>query len=531
MNVGSLFILFGVKTDADSFRAGMKQLYALQAVASTVTGVLRGVGEGLVHMALGAAESATHILGTAAGLGMSAESFQKWSYVARQAGGDATQVARGIGMLERNLHAFAEGRASKSFKDAMHHIGVTQQQARDAMTGKDGINGAIFLVSDGYKRLGLSAQTAAINQSIAGARNREFLQDLGKGSEFLKGQFRHFEQIGGVVSEDKLQNLKRFNNSVDDLKTSFGALGMQVVGDLAPKFSKMIDKVTAWIGENKEMISDVLTVAFKVVAFAFEVIADVIKRIADLIHGVMNGDDGAIIAFTLMAALVTTVAIAITSMLIPTIVAMGAALIEAMLPILPWTLLLGGIIVLVILIVKHWDQIRAALRAFGREVRDLFNWFGGVLSKSVDGFAKLGRFIADAFLKITHTIGDAVISIVGHIVEKFIQGINFIIRGLNKLPRVNIGQIDVPEWAKHNTAVSETHVEYSDIVGRPGARPGTHVNYRDIQPFKQSTNNSVSVAPTTVNIYGVKDADQAGKHISDAIDAQHRHAFAALGGE
>src|SRR4051812_37644242 len=125
MNVGSLFVLFGVKTDADSFRAGMKQLYALQAVASTVTSVLRGVGEGLVHMALGAAESATRILGTSSALGLSAKSFQEWSYVAKQAGSNADQFTVGISMFERNLREFAAGRGSKRFKDAMRDIGLT----------------------------------------------------------------------------------------------------------------------------------------------------------------------------------------------------------------------------------------------------------------------------------------------------------------------------------------------------------------------------------------------------------------------
>lgn len=526
MNVGQLFILFGLKNDDASFKKGLKQLAALKVAASVIHGAIIGVGEKFVEMALGAAAAGTHILGTAAGLGMSAESFQKWSYVAKQAGGDATQVARGIGMLERNLHAFAEGRGSHAFKDAMHHIGVSQQQAQKAMVGKDGINEAIFLVSDGYKRLGINVRSSAINQAIAGARNREFLQDLSKGSEFLRAQFKHLEDMGGVVSEDKLQNLKKFQNSLDDVKTSFNGLVMTVVGGLGPQFSKLLDGITKWIGKNREIITDVLEIAFKVVAKGLEILVKTMMMFVNIIKGLKDGEFGAVLVFSLILGLVLAIAGALITVLYPAIVAIGGAIFAAMLPLLPWTLLLGAIIALVILVAKHWDQVKAGAVAAGKAI-----W--GVVQSIGDGFVAIGQAIFGVFIRIK----DIALGVVADVVRGFIKGINLIIRALNHLPKVNIGQIGIPDWARHNTAPDDkagTTSETSRPTSVPGIPATMYRAYQGGSPNQRPYDNitkSVNIAPTTVNIYGVKDADQAGKSFTDAIDAQHRHAFAALGGE
>lgn len=528
MNVGELFVLFGLKTNDKSFNDGLKLLTALKVGASAIHDVVAGVGEKLVEMAFDAAKAGTHILGTAASLGMSTKSIQEWSYVAKQAGSNVEQFTVGISMFERNLREFASGRGSKRFKDAMREVGMTHQDARAALVGPDGVNNAIFKVADAYQKMGNTANRAAINTGLFGARARGMAQDLGKGSAAVKAQIDHLNAMGGIVSEDKLQNLKKFENSIDDVKTSFNGLVMTVVGGLGPQFSKLLNNVTEWIGQNRALITDVLEVAFKAVATGIKILIKTMIMFVNIVKGLKNGEFGAVFIFSLILGIVLALAGAIVTVLIPAIATIGTAIFAAMLPILPYTLILAAIIALVILVHKHWDKVKSSVIGAGATI-------ASVAHKVGNGFLSAGRAILGVFGKI----GEIARDVVGSFVRNFLNGINLIIRALNHLPKVNIGEIDIPEWAKHNTVESMINkigdtqknttgpgvpsTMYRGYSGGGGGSPN--------QGPVSTVNKSVSIAPTTVNIYGVKNASEASQKIGDSIDNQLRHANSALGGE
>jgi hypothetical protein len=535
MNVGSLAILFGLKLDQNSFDGVFKKLLALKAIASSVSGLV-DIARDLGHMAIEAASAGTHLLGTSQALGMSTRAIQQWSYVAKQAGSDVNQFTVGVSMFERNLKEFGAGRGSKRFKDAMHEVGMTSQEARDALLKPDGVNAAIFKVADAYQKMGNNANRAAINTGLFGARARGMAQDLGQGSAALKAQLAHLDSIGGIVDEGNLKNLKVFNNAIEDIKTSWNALFMQIVGGLGPGFAKMLNDVTEWIGKNRQLIEEVLTKAFHIMEVGFKVAFAAFKIFAEFVKGVMNGDVGPVALFSLMLATITLAAAAIWTLLLPSVVALGSALWVAMLPLLPYTLALAAIIALVILISKHWDQIAAgakrAWEATKKGFSDFWNWLVGEFTKAGDWFVRLGHNIKEFFGGIWDYLGDKLT----WLVNKAIAGVNKIISVLNHLPGVNISEI-----AELTSSADNKKAETSALQRSGFNADGKPITNTDavMQSMRQANNNftagmrgqPITIGSTTINIHGVKDADEAKDKIAQTIDSQHRHAAAALGGD
>lgn len=534
MLAGELFVLLGLKTNDDEFRQGLVALALLQRAASEVVSAVQEVGRALFDMALDAAHTATHTLGMAASLGMSTKSMQEWLYVAKQAGGDANRFATGISMLERNLREFAEGRGSKRFKAAMHDMKISQDDAKKSMVGEDGINGAIFLVSDAYHKMGNDALRSADNAALVGARNREMVQDLAKGSEFLRSQFSKANSLGNIISDEELANLKTFGNELDNVKGMLNAMATHVVAKLAPEFSKMLQEMQRWLSENRVLIETVLTAAFKALSFAITQIFNIIKFVGKVIKGFLDGDTGAVALVAALTIGVIAFALALVSLALPAIIAVGVALWAAMLPILPIVAAIVAIAALAYLIYKNWGPIKEWFGGLwdwiSEKAKAFWNWLGDTINSIGTWFENLGHTIWHALGDVWTSIVDTAKSALQKLVNDVIWIVNKIISALNFLPGVHISAIADVDWVKHKSPTTAPDGSAgSTSTGAPRASVGNATGSGGASGQQAVTN--VNVAPTTININGVKDAEEAKKKIGDEIDNRHRHAAAALGGE
>lgn len=551
--VGSLFVLFGVNTNQESFKIAKDALNTLKA-ASAITGVVR-LGQDLAGMAIHAAESATHILGLSAGLGMSTKSVQEWSYIAEQAGSNVKQFATGVGMLVRNLHAFAEGRASKSFTDAMKHVGISQTQVnKDILHGTDGVNTAIFRISDAYKSMGKEVLTTALNQGLFGARSREMVQDLGQGSPALRAQIQHLHDIGGVVDEDKLLKLKTFGNSINDLKTQLHALAMEATAAVAPGFTEMLQGAVKWVSENKELISDVLIGSLKALGAAFKVVMVIVEAFVYVLN--MIGNEG------VQAALITIAAL-LTYALTPALYLVAGAVWAAMAPLLLPAAIIGGIIYAVLLLRKHWDEVTQALGValdwVIKKATLLGAFFKDGFIKAIGVFKELGLAILHLipggesliglFTSLGESVWDGLVGVWAHVIKAARVVLDWIEA---KLDTIKEGLASVRDFfvgsegktdAQGNQTQTPTKAGFlaSMVAGTIGLGPLVESMQPTANPpagsaaavanSNTSRTTSVSVGPTTVNINGVQGAAQARDNIAEAIDGVHRHAAAAMGGE
>ena len=365
MTVGEIFLAFGVKTDSASFDSANKSINKLITAAKAFVGIK--IARSMAGWVEGVAEGAVHLKALAAGLGTTTKSAQEFGYIAEQAGGSSEAFARGVGMFERNLRQFAAGRGSVAFKSAMRDVGLTTGQAREALTGPDGINGAIYHVADAYKRLGTSGNTAAINTALFGARNREMLSELGKGGAALRAQIEHFHAIGGFVDDKSIDNLKNFDNRLKDIKVALHGAAAAAIGAVAPALSELAVGAAKWITENRELISGVIKDAVLALGFAFKALAAVIAPVVAAIQWLSSGSDEANAALIGLGVGITSVLIPALIAAIPAIWAFLSPIIAVMLPIIGIGAAIAALAYGLIKLIKNWDAVKAF-------VLKVFNW-------------------------------------------------------------------------------------------------------------------------------------------------------------
>lgn len=559
MNLHSLFLLMGVHLNHAQFAQAFVALHGLQSMASAVGSAISNMAHELVDMAVTSAHAGTHLMGLSAGLGMSLRSVQEWSYVAEQAGTNADAFARGLGMFERNLRSFVAGRGSHGFREGMAEIGISAHDAAEMLAGPDGMNAALFKVSDHYLALGVTAERAALNQQLFGARNREIAHDLGRGSGVLREQIATIHEIGGILGDKQVEDLKKLDNSIKQLASSFKALGMSVVADMAPQLIAMIGEVTKWIATNRTLISNVLMGLFQALSVVFRVLFAFVR----LFVAAMNGDGGAIAVVSLLTAAFIGLAIVLVMMVKPLIIALIAGftgLNIAMGPAIVVFLAIAAAVAAIILLITHWGEVVDFLKENWIELLAVLmpfigiplliikhwdavkEWFSGFGSWFHDKMYHLGESVVGFF----KSLGHAIVVALKHVANLFLVplewAINKAVSLLNRIPGVHLSSFSLaldtaasppkptlPARQTDQAAVADSAM--NDVVngrspGRSGTARGPNATFG-----KSSGQNHVSIGPTTINIHGVKDAAEAKDHIADHVDNVHRHAAAGLGGE
>ncbi len=528
MNIGHLYVLFGLNVQSQSFRHGLSLLASVHMAAASAIGGVASLAHGIINLTEEAAKEATHVRSLSQAMGLTIEQTQKWSYVAEQSGSNMKELSVGFSMLLGNLHKVAEGRASKALQADFAKLGITAKDAKAAMAGPDGFEGVLLKLSDRFKKMGPEGETAALATSVLGRRaGRAALADMIQGADVIKAKFQHLQDIGGVIDAKKVLDLQGINAAFIDIHKAWKGLTGTVIGSLAPVITKLLNDMALWIGQNKAVIGDVLGILVKHLIMGFRILTGIMDGISWMVKGMMEGKAGPVALFSALAAGVLLLAALLWTALLPVIGTIGAAIWAAMLPLLPFAALFALIIFLGLMIHKHWHSYKEFFvlvwAAIGAAAHAFWDWLGDKAHAVGNALSNVAKTIRDKWHSAWASIHDFVTDILAKITRAGVKAINFLIHGWNKLSFIpgfhSFGDIDVPEWAK--TAAMKANAPKSNTANVPGGGGSSGARQ----------GNNVNVAPTTINIYGVKGAVEAGGLIQTAIDTQNRNAAAALGGE
>lgn len=116
------------------------------------------------------------------------------------------------------------------------------------------------------------------------------------------------------------------------------------------------------------------------------------------------------------------------------------------------TIILGALIAVIVLCIRHWDEIKAKAIECWNKIKDAWNkagdWFHKHVTEPISNFfSGLWDGIKGAFTRAFDFIKKAFkgyvngwITMVESFINFFVNGINFLIKGINKL------SFDIPEW-------------------------------------------------------------------------------------
>lgn len=224
--------------------------------------------------------------------------------------------------------------------------------------------------------------------------------------------------IGGVLEAVKPLFLWLWDNILKPIATWTGGVIVAVLGWLAEKLTA----IGGWISSHQTLVQD----------FAI----------------ILGGVAGAILA--VKGAIIAVKTAFKVASAVSTVFTQGLNL--QLLPMTAIVVAIGAIIGIIIVCIRHWDEIKAVAIECWNKIKDAWNkagdWFHKNVTEPVGNFfSGLWDGIKGAFTKAFDFIKKAFkgyvngwITMVESFINFFIKGINVLVRGINKL------SFNVPDW-------------------------------------------------------------------------------------
>ncbi len=324
----------------------------------------------------------------------------------------------------------------------------------------------------------------------------------------------------------------------------FVPFGTWTMNELVPKFLELLASALKVINSTIDAVKPLLKWLWEsflqpVASWTGGVIISVLNGISDALKGIsdwINENQQLVETFTAVVgsfaaawALVNTaitlwnvigaVATGVTT-------ALGAAVAFLTSPITLTIIAIGALIAIIVLLVRHWDEVKEAAINVWEKIKDTWNvvadwfsehvvkpvkdFFGGLWNGIKEGGSKLVTFmqehVIDPIVSAFKGFYNSVVGIMEGVINGFIGVINGFIRGVNKavdvinnIPGVDLpglremGTVSIPRLAKGGIAYQPTQAIIGD-AGREVVLPlDRNTEWLDELSDRLSQNQSVTV--------------------------------------
>lgn len=372
-----------------------------------------GAAKSLTDMTVGAAAYADEILTMSTVTGMSTESLQAYKYAAELVDVSMETLT---GSMSKQVKSMASARdGSAKFADAYAKLGVSvadgNGQLRDSET-------VYWETIDALGKISNETERDALAMQIFGKSARELNPLIAQGSEGIAALADEAKRMGAVMSEDSLNALGKFDDSVQRLKAGAGAAKNAMGTILLPQLQTLADDGVSLLGDFTRGLNE----AGGDFGMISDVIGNAIGGIADMI--LENLPKIMEVAVDIVMALVNS----ITDNL-PMIIEVASSVI--------FTLLQG--------LVEALPQItQGAVQLVMSLVDGIIDNLPMLIQAAIDMIITLALGIADALPELIPSIIEAIILIVDTLLanmDKILEAAFAIIAGLaegllNALPRL-----------------------------------------------------------------------------------------------
>ncbi len=314
------------------------------------------------------AERGDQIARTARTLGMGAEALQELQYAAKLADLPAEDLNTALLRMNKNLGELKGGTGTlyAALKKTNPQLALQLKRTRDS-------DAAFTLLSDALARETDVQKRAALAVAAFGRAGQNIIPLVGD----LAAIRKEARESGSIISQEEAEAGERFHETLKRITSVGRGFANQVLGKILAALTPMLEKSLAWLRANKEMVGLKIDRTFGAIGKALSFIARMWK--SGVIPAVLAG----IIAFKAITAGVALWTAA-------------QALLNAAMAANPIGLIIVAIAVLIgliILVVKNWDHITAAVGRAWSAIRDFAT---GLWTKVVGAF----RAVRDAIFAL-----------------------------------------------------------------------------------------------------------------------------------
>ena len=278
--------------------------------------------------------------------GISTKEYQMWDrilkstgYSMEQANGDFAAMAERMAVTQQELTGLIDSESDLTQIVKELGLSVTDSNGNLKNTGQF-MNELMIATS----KLENKTHQQAVMTALLSTTGEELLPHLENWEQKMKEM-----EKGNYVTDSQLKKVIEFKQKWNDLKLQFegtrNAIGqalMPILQELMDKVSPVVEKLTNWINENPKLVEGIL-----------------------IVGGVIAG----------LGAIVTTLGIALSG-LAGIITLVNIAFAPTNLLIMGIVVAIGGIIGMVVLMKKAWDENWNGVRDKAKEVCDkVLNWW------------------------------------------------------------------------------------------------------------------------------------------------------------
>ena len=214
---------------------------AATAVAAVGTAAVAAV-TGVVKMASDTAQLGDEIDKQSQKLGMSAEAYQEWAFIMEHSGSDIDKMSTSMKKL-----AEAATDPSDAVTEAFQKIGMSMDEV--AGMSQEELFSATITALQGMES---GAERTAIANDLLGKSAMDLGALLNTSAADTEAMRQQVHELGGVMSDDAVKNSAAFQDSLQNLTTSFDGIKNSIASDFLPSLTTMMDGITGVLTGSDE---------------------------------------------------------------------------------------------------------------------------------------------------------------------------------------------------------------------------------------------------------------------------------------
>lgn len=389
------------KAEASSFSVNMEKakvsLESMSGKSEQVAKATKGLsmaGAGITTALLGMGVStikASDELNTLAKqTGLTTEEIQKFQYASDIVDVSVGDITGALKKLKTNMSGQT---------DTWKKLGISTTDASGSMRDA---NDVFYETLEALSKIENETERDQIAMTLFGKNADSLAGIIDDGGEALKKMGDEAKNLGLIMDQDTIDSMNDLNDTMDKIKAQFKMTFAKEGAKLMENLTPIIEKVADAFGKLAEFIGNLSGEQLETILKIAGAIA-LISPVASMISKITGT------ASQLIPVIQSIFSIIMANPVIAIITAIGIAV---------------GL--LVTLIVKHWEEIKEVLGTIA-------NW---VKSKIIDPVVNFFTNLWNGLKNGAKTFANFFIGVV----NKAIDGVNTIIRGINKI------QVKMPSW-------------------------------------------------------------------------------------
>jgi phage-related protein len=224
---------------------------AMGAAMAAIGTAAVGAGKALVDMSVSSAAYADEILTASTVTGMSSDSLQAYKYAAELVDVSLDTLT---GSMARNVRSMSSARkGTGDIADAYRRLGVSVTDASGNLRDSETV---YWETIDALGKVSNETERDALAMQIFGKSAQELNPLISQGSAGIAELTEEARRMGAVMSEDSLNALGKFDDSIQRLKAGGEAVKNMLGTVLLPQLQILADDGVALLGEFTRGLSE-----------------------------------------------------------------------------------------------------------------------------------------------------------------------------------------------------------------------------------------------------------------------------------